>query len=207
MLKIKILFICAFLIILFLCLVWNIGCKSGDEKQDALSQREQPTRSETSQSSSALSAALRDAAARGNIQGVLEVLGKGADVNTSDELGRTALMLAGFDGHTEIVRLLLRKGAQVDLRDSSGRTALMYSSSGPFPETIKLLLDWKADPNLIDNVEQWTALMFAAGEGQLEVVKILLEHGADPSLKDVDGDTALNFAQRNGHARVVSLLK
>ncbi|MGB3863606.1 MAG: ankyrin repeat domain-containing protein [Candidatus Aminicenantaceae bacterium] len=62
-------------------------------------------------------------------------------------------------------------------------------------------------PNLVDTVEQWTALMFAAGEGQLEVVQILLKHGADPSLKDVDGDTALVFAQRNGHAQVTGLLE
>jgi len=83
----------------------------------------------------------------------------------------------------------------------------MYASSGPFPETVQLLLDWKADPNLVDTVEQWTALMFAAGEGQLEVVQILLKHGADPSLKDVDGDTALVFAQRNDHAQVTGLLE
>jgi ankyrin repeat protein len=207
MIKKKILFMGAILAILSLCLIWNTGCKSGSEKQDSLSQSKQPLKSETSQSSAELSAALRDAAARGEIQTVRAELQKGADVNTSDQLGRTALMLASFDGHTEIVRLLLSKGAQVDIRDSSGRTALMYASSGPFSETVQLLLDWKADPNLVDTVEQWTALMFAAGEGQLEVVQILLKHGADPSLKDVDGDTALVFAQRNSHVEVTRLLE
>ncbi len=196
----------AILAILSLCLILDTGCKSESEQQDLLSQSEQPLKSETSQSSAERSAALRDAAAQGQIQTVRTELEKGADVNTSDQLGRTALMLASFDGHTEIVRLLLSKGAQVDLRDSSGRTALMYSSSGPFPETVQLLLDWKADPNIVDGIEQWTALMFAAGEGQLEVVQILLKHGADPSLKDVDGDTALVFAQRRNHAEVARLL-
>ncbi|MGD9345338.1 MAG: ankyrin repeat domain-containing protein [Candidatus Aminicenantes bacterium] len=196
----------AIFITLFLFLAWFTCCKSENDKQDSLRQGRPQSKSEKSPSAE-LSAVLRDAAARGQIQEVRAVLEKGADVNTADELGRTALMLGAFDGHTEIVRLLLSKGAQVDLRDSSGRTALMYSSSGPFPETVQLLLDWKADPNLVDGIERWTALMFAAGEGQLEVVKILLEHNADPSLKDVDGDTALTFAQRNGHAQVVRLLK
>jgi ankyrin repeat protein len=37
-------------------------------------------------------------------------------------------------------------------------------------------------------------------------VKTLLKHGADPSLKDVDGDTALVFAQRRGHTEAARLL-
>jgi len=195
------------LLCLFLVSIGDIGCKAQNEKKDVVSQREQAEGSRASQSTSELSAALRDAAARGQIQEVRAALERGADVNTADELGRTALMLAAFDGHTAIVHLLLSKGAQVNIRDSSGRTALMYSSSGPFPETVKLLLDWKADPNLVDYAEKWSALMFAAGEGQLEVVKILLKHDADPSLKDVDGDTAWTFAQRNDHAEVANLLK
>ena len=48
--------------------------------------------------------------------------------------------------------------------------------------------------------------MHAAAEGQLEVVKTLLEHHADPQIRDVDGDTARDFAERNGHAEVVRLL-
>jgi len=194
-------------ILSFLFLIWTARCKSENNEQDSSNRIKPPSGSERSQSLARLSAALRNAAARGQIQDVRAELEKGADVNTSDEMGRTALMLAAFNGHTEIVRLLLSKGSQVDLRDTSGRTALMYSSSGSFPETVKLLLDWKADPNFVDGVEQWTALMFAAGEGQLEVVKILLAHGADPALKDVDGDTALTFAQRNGHAHVARLLR
>lgn len=205
--KKKISFLGAALGIPSLLMLLSMGCGSGSEHQGSLKQSEQSSRSDISQSSSGLSAALREAASKGQIQAVRAVLEKGANVNTSDEMGRTALMFAAFDGHTDIVHLLLSKGAQVDLRDISGRTALMYSSSGPFPETVQLLLDWKADPNAVDGIEWWTPLMFAAGEGQLAVVKILLERGADPSLKDVDGDTALVFAQRRGHTEVERLLE
>jgi ankyrin repeat protein len=48
--------------------------------------------------------------------------------------------------------------------------------------------------------------MHAAAEGQAQVVQALLEHNADPTLRDVDGDTARDFATRNGHAEVVRLL-
>jgi uncharacterized protein len=49
-------------------------------------------------------------------------------------------------------------------------------------------------------------LMMAAAEGQSEIVALLLKHGADPSAKDVDGETALQFAASKGHQAVVNLL-
>ena len=73
----------AILAILSLCLIWNTSCKSGSEEQDSQSQSEQPLKSYTSRSSAELSAALRDAAAKGQIQTVRVELEKGADVNTS----------------------------------------------------------------------------------------------------------------------------
>ena len=149
----------------------------------------------------------REAASQGLTQKVLELVKKGVDVNIPDQEGRTALMLAAFDGHTQIVRFLLDNKAYVDTRDGMGRTALMYAASGPNPETVQLLLERRADPNLVDQDEKFTALMFAAAEGQTRVVEILLKHGADASLLDADGETALDFAQNNGHTEVARLLK
>ena len=58
----------------------------------------------------------------------------------------------------------------------------------------------------MDSEEQFAALMFAASEGQVEVVEALLKQGSDPRMVDIDGDDALDFATRNGHAEVVTLL-
>ncbi len=71
---------------------------------------------------------------------------------------------------------------------------------------MQLLLEWKADPDLVDREERFTALMFAAAEGQAGVVRALLSYGADSGLTDVDGDTALDFAARNGHREVARML-
>lgn len=150
---------------------------------------------------------MAQAALDGKVDIVRKALESGTDANTADEEGRTPLMLASFNGHGEIVQMLLDAGAKVGVRDGQGRTPLMFASTGPFAEVVGLLLRHGAEVNIVDSGEHWTALMFAAGEGQIEVVRLLLDKGADPTLKDVDGDTAAAFAQRNGHAEVFSLLK
>ncbi len=150
---------------------------------------------------------LFDAAHDGELLLVKQALtGDGLAVDAVDAEKRTALMLASFNGHTDVVTYLLERGADVKAVDASRRTALMFASSGPFTETVKVLLKGGADPNATDSFETWTALMFAASEGHKDVCQALLDGGADSNLKDKDGDTALNHAQNNKHQEVVDLL-
>jgi len=151
--------------------------------------------------------ALMEAAYLGKLDEVERLVSEGIAVDVVDPEHRTPMMFAAFNGHTPVVGYLLEKGAQVDTKDINGRTALMYASSGPFGETVKLLLDEGAEVDVQGTFEGFTALMTAAAEGQVEVVHHLLDHGADRSLEDKDGDTALSFAQQNGHAEVVALLE
>ena len=69
-----------------------------------------------------------------------------------------------------------------------------------------MLLDKGAKVNVVDNDEKWTALMFAAAEGQTEIVDKLLKAGADITLKDIDGDTAADFATQAGHAEIARMI-
>lgn len=128
-------------------------------------------------------------------------------MNAADQAGRTALMLASYNGHTEIARFLLEQGASISDQNAEGRTPLIFAASGPFPETVELLLNQGADPDIRDQGEGWTALMFAAAGGHREVVQTLLNHGADASLKDKDGETAIDFARNNNHMEVFNLLE
>ncbi len=150
---------------------------------------------------------LRGLAHDGNLEGVAAAVASGLAAGAADREGRTALMLAAFNGHSDSVSFLLDKGAEIDHADSIGRTALLYAASGPFPETVKLLIARGADVKTRDKQEGWTALMFASGEGHAETVKILLEAGADKMLKDVDGDFAIDHARSKNHAAVVKLLQ
>jgi len=51
-----------------------------------------------------------------------------ADVNHTDEEGRTALIAASYMGHSEIVEHLLDNGAKLDHEDVDGRTALSVAA-------------------------------------------------------------------------------
>jgi len=151
--------------------------------------------------------ALRDASLEGRYELMVKAVEDGARIDAQDPDGRTSLMYAAFNGHTDCARWLLERGAAVGARENLGRTALMFASTGPFPETVQLLLEFASNPHDADDFEGWTALMFAAGEGQIEVVRVLLENSANPSAKDKDGDVAADHAAKNNHPEVESLLR
>ncbi len=150
--------------------------------------------------------AFLQAALDGDASIVKRGIRQGIRVDFTAEDKRTALMLAAFNGHTSIVKHLLEHNATVDLRDSIQRTALMYAATGSSVETVQLLVDAGANVNAADAEESWTPLMMAAAEGQTQIVAVLLKHGANAASKDVDGETALQFAASKGHQAVVELL-
>ena len=147
-----------------------------------------------------------EACLNGDLNFVQKAVEGGIAVNTPNENGSTGMMLAAFNGHNQVVSYLLESGADVNHLDVNNRTALMYASSGPAVETVKVLLDAGAKINQADGVEGFTAAMFAASEGQIHVFKLLLDAGADISLKDIDGESARDFAQNGGHTEIVNLI-
>ncbi|MCD0459592.1 ankyrin repeat domain-containing protein [Roseiconus lacunae] len=150
--------------------------------------------------------AFRKAALEGKLELVKTCVEEGMDVNESDPQGRTPLAMAAYNGHEKVCRYLIDAGAEVNVLDREGRGPLYHASSLEAPKTVSLLLDAGAEINSVDKVEQFTALMVAAAEGNLEVAKVLLRKGADPTMKDIDGDTALDFAQEKGKPELVQLL-
>ena len=63
-------------------------------------------------------------------------------VDSQDEYsGKTPLVCASLNGHTETVKLLLDAGAAVDTQDVYGTTPLVFASEEGHTEIVKLLLD------------------------------------------------------------------
>ena len=69
--------------------------------------------------------ALREAARTGQLTLLVEAVRSinTAQLNSTDNAGRTALMLATLGGHVEVVERLLAAGADTELKDTSGQTA------------------------------------------------------------------------------------
>jgi len=68
----------------------------------------------------------------GDLTRIKALLEQGADVNSKDADGRTALVIAAKQGHSEIAQFLLGQGAESDARDNEGWTALMWASEFRF---------------------------------------------------------------------------
>lgn len=109
--------------------------------------------------------------------------------------GESALMLAAIRGQTELVRALIEAGADVN---KTGWTPLHYACSGTSPaqiDIVHLLLDNAAYIDA-ESPNGSTPLMMAAMYGLSGVVQLLLDEGADPSLRNQQGLSAIDFAQR-----------
>jgi ankyrin repeat protein len=144
------------------------------------------------------------AAANGSGEAMRAILAAGADVNTANAFGATALMWGITDA--EKVRMLLAGGADVRARSKMGRTALYLAAANDGSSaTVKILLDREANPTERDN-QQSTPLLAATATNDLASIKLLLEHGADPNDADVFGMTALMNAAANNNLKAIEML-
>jgi ankyrin repeat protein len=139
-----------------------------------------------------------------------QLLASGADANSRDSYGATALMNAAHGGNAEMVEALLAAGAEVDAKDELGWTALMKACFNPdlnrgFPEIVKRLIAAGADPN-VKITYGIRPLMLAAGYGEAGVCEALIAGGADVLARN-DGDlTALMMVKDKFYVEVINLL-
>jgi ankyrin repeat protein len=91
---------------------------------------------------------LLDYSKNGNLNGVIECIKNGADVNCEDNDGWTPLILSSFYGHLEIVKILIENGGNVNCKSNYGNTPLMESSYSGHLEIVKLLIENGTDWNI-----------------------------------------------------------
>jgi len=124
------------------------------------------------------------------------------NVEPRTQQDESPLMLAALNGLTDLCRQLISLGADVN---KPGWTPLHYAATNGHLTTMELLLDEHA---YIDATSPngTTPLMMAAHYGSAASVKLLLDAGADPGLKNEQGLTAIDFAQRASRAEAAVLI-
>ncbi|ETV93232.1 hypothetical protein H310_12676 [Aphanomyces invadans] len=148
---------------------------------------------------------LLKAAKSGNVAKVQTCLSNGANINSSDERGRTPLHKASQKGHVTVVEMLVERGAGIDATEEDGWTPLHLASQNGHVDVVKRLLGKGANVHASEELGR-TPLHIASDEGHVTIVEFLVERGADIDASDQDGWTPLFLASRSGHVDVVKKL-
>ncbi|MCP9000930.1 ankyrin repeat domain-containing protein [Pseudarthrobacter sp. RMG13] len=151
------------------------------------------------------------AAKANNVALVGELIGRGGNVNAKDAIQDSAFLYAGAEGFNEVLRLTLAAGADVASTNRYGGTALIPASEHGHVETVRILLAAGVPVNHVNNLG-WTAMQEAillnnGGPRQQEVVRQLLDAGGDPNIRDPQGRTALENAERLGFVEIANLIR
>lgn len=153
---------------------------------------------------------LHEAVKAGDVTRITQLIAAGADVNSRDAYGATALMNAAHSGSIELVEALLAAGAEVDAKDELGWTALMKACfnnelNRGFPEIVERLIAAGADPD-VKITYGIRPLMLAAGYGEAGVCQALLAGGADILARNDGGLTALMMVKDKFYVEVINIL-
>lgn len=150
---------------------------------------------------------LADAAERGDIAAVRELLRSAADPDDAQADGSTALHWAVQNNDQVMAELLLQAGADPQRRNRVEAPPLLLAAINGDARMLELLMQAGADPDQRVSVTGDTALMLAARTGKADAVQVLLDHGAAVNVReDWGATTALMWAVSEDHAEVAELL-
>jgi ankyrin repeat protein len=134
----------------------------------------------------------------GDLDKLMVLLDRGAEINTLDGDQRTPLHWAAANGHLQIVQHCLEcAGVIIDTQDDGGWTPLMSAVSSGRGEVCNMLLSKKADANLM-NSNGAIALHFH--KGRVPILQMVLQSTSDLNVIDKYGITALHKAVSGTHS-------
>lgn len=135
-----------------------------------------------------------DAAREGSTERLGVFIDAHYDLDTRDENGYTALILAAYHGQRAAVEQLLQAGANPCSQDKRGNTALMGAIfKGELSIAHRLMnADCAVDER---NGSGQTAAMYAALFQRKDILDALAAKGADLDARDVTGNDARSLAK------------
>lgn len=152
-------------------------------------------------------ARVAEAAMRADMYAVRALLKEGADVNSAQGDGMTALHWAAMRDNVEMAQMLLYAGANVKATTRlGGYTPLTLAAKNGNATMIRALVSGGADVKAPTSTGV-TPLMLAAQSGHADAVKTLIELGSDVNAKEtVRQETALMFAAAANRTEAMKVL-
>lgn len=141
-------------------------------------------------SGSASSAALLAAAAAGDADAVAVALRQGADLETRDDAGRTALILAATHDRLDVARLLVALGADPDTQDAQQDSAWLVTGVTGSVAMLEALLPARPDLRL-RNRFGGVSVIPASERGHVDYVRRVVQTGININHVNNLGWTAL----------------
>lgn len=134
---------------------------------------------------------LGEAATRGDVAAMREMIASGEEPGAFDANGLTALHWAARVGQVAAIEALAEAGARIDAFDhrDTGWTPMQHAIHKNHEAAVASLLRAGASPEATRQ-GGLTPLIMAAGYGQTSIVRMLLEAGADPRA-EAEGVNAL----------------
>jgi ankyrin repeat protein len=152
--------------------------------------------------------ALMNAVNRSDAAAVNKLIAQGVNVSEADSKGDSPLIMAAYQGDTEIVRLLLEAGADVGALDPGMKaTALHAASYAGHAAPARLLIQYGIDIDKQGPYNGYTALHDAIWQNHVEVAQVLIEAGADLGIRSNSGQTPLDFARSKGAKQIIAMIE
>lgn len=114
---------------------------------------------------------------------ILKYIESGYDINSQDNYGNTALLVASSNNRIKIIYLLLKNGADPNIGNKYAEYPLTEASKNGHLKILKILLENGAS---FEWKYSYSALSKASYYGHIEIVKFLLEKGEEINKIDLN---------------------
>jgi uncharacterized protein len=152
--------------------------------------------------------ALMKAVRKDDVAAVKGLIAAGVNVSEPDANGDAPLVMAAYEGHTEIVRLLLEAGADVTAVDPGMKaTALHAAAYAGRTDAARLLIEHGVEIDRQGPKNGYTALHDAIWQNNIQTARVLIEAGSNLALESHAGETPLQFARTKGRQEIAEMIE
>jgi len=142
----------------------------------------------------------------GKVDAVKRLLAEGANIETTDQHGRTVLQVATAFGQTDVVKMLLTAGATVNAGTGNRTTPLHLAAASGKTDIVKALLAAGARVDVADQDGNEPLHLAVANPTNEDIVKELLHAGARVDVANNDGMQPIHLAAKAAGAGTVQAL-